>query len=41
MTRHGVVGVVVDFAARNDGHPLVEQICQRADHAGLGLSALS
>ena len=35
------VGVVVDLGTRDDRHPLVEQVDQRADHAGLGLTALA
>src|SRR5262249_36064630 len=30
-----------DLAARDDGHPLVEQLGERADHAGLRLAALA
>ena len=36
-----VVRVVVDLAAGDDRHPLVEQAGERADHAGLGLAALA
>ena len=35
------VRVVVDLAAGDDRHPLVEQRGERADHAGLGLTALT
>ena len=35
------VRVVVDLAAGDDRHPLVEQVGERADHAGLGLTALA
>ena len=38
---HRRVGVVVDLAAGDDRHPLVEQAGQRADHARLGLAALA
>ena len=41
MLRHRVVRVVVDLAAGDDRHPLVEQAGQRADHAGLRLAALA
>ena len=41
MAGHGVVGVVEDLRALDVGHPLVEQVHQRADHAGLGLAPLS
>ena len=36
-----VVGVVVDLAAGDDRRPLVEQLHQRADDAGLGLAPLA
>ena len=36
-----VVGVVVDLAAGDDRRPLVEQIDERADDAGLGLPPLA
>ncbi len=36
-----VVGVVVDFAAGDDRHPLVEQAGETADDAGLGLATLT
>ena len=35
------VRVVVDLAAGDDRHPLVEQAGERADDAGLGLAALA
>ena len=35
------VRVVVDLAAGDDRHPLVEQLGERADHAGLRLAALA
>ena len=38
VTRHRVVGIVVDLAARDDGHPFVEKIGEAADHARLGLT---
>ena len=38
---HRGVGVVVDLRAGHDRHPLVEQLHQRADHAGLRLAALA
>ena len=38
---HRGVGVVVDLAAGNDRHPLVEQAGQGADHAGLRLAPLA
>ena len=38
---HRVVGVVVDLGAGDDRHPLVEQVGERADHAGLGLTPLA
>ena len=41
VLRHRVVRVVVDLAAGDDRHPLVEQAGERADHAGLGLAALA
>ena len=41
MLRDRVVRVVVDLAARDDRHPLVEQVGERADHAGLRLAALA
>ena len=37
----GRVRVVVDLAAGDDRHPLVEQAGERADHAGLRLAALA
>ena len=36
-----LIRVVVDLAPGDDRHPLVEQIGERADHAGLGLTALT
>ena len=39
--RHGVVGVVVDLGAFDDGEPLVEQADQGTDDTGLGLAALA
>src|SRR5207244_4901330 len=33
--------IVVDLAPGDDRHPLVEQLGERADHAGLGLTALA
>src|SRR5690606_25927939 len=41
VPRHRVVGVVVDLAAGDDRHPLVEQPDEGADHAGLRLAALA
>ena len=41
VLRDRVVRVVVDLAAGDDRHPLVEQAGERADHAGLGLAALA
>jgi hypothetical protein len=41
VRRHGCVRVVVDLAARDDRHPLVEQRHERANHAGLRLAALA
>ena len=41
MRRDRRVGVVVDLGALDDRHPLVEQVDQRADHAGLRLAALA
>ena len=41
MAGDRLVGVVVDLAAGDDRHPLVEQADQRADHAGLGLAPLA
>ena len=38
--RRGVVGVVVDLGAGDDGQPLVEQLDQGADEPGLGLAPL-
>jgi len=38
VRRDRVVGVVVDLAAHDDGHPLVEQAHEGAHHAGLGLA---
>ena len=38
---HRRVRVVVDLAAGDDGHPLVEQLGERPDHAGLGLAPLA
>jgi hypothetical protein len=37
----GVVRIVLDFRAGNDGHPLVEQFDHGADHAGLALATLA
>ena len=36
-----MVGVVVDLGAGDDGHPLVEQPDEGADHPGLRLTALA
>ena len=41
MGRDGRLRVVRDLAARHDGHPLVEQPGERADHARLRLSAFT
>ncbi len=41
VLRHRLVGVVVDLAAGDDRHPLVEQPGERTDHAGLGLTTLA
>ena len=41
VVRDGRVRVVVDLAARDDRHPLVEQVDDRTDHAGLRLAALA
>jgi hypothetical protein len=41
VARDGVVGVVVDFGAGHDGHPLVEQADQGPDDARLGLAAFA
>ena len=41
VLRDRVVRVVVDLAAGDDRHPLVEQLGEPADHAGLGLPALA
>ena len=41
VLRDRVVRVVVDLAAGDDRHPLVEQVGERADHAGLRLAALA
>ena len=41
VRRDRVVRVVVDLAARDDRHPLVEQVDERADHARLRLTALA
>ena len=41
VLRHRVVRVVVDLAAGDDRHPLVEQAGERADHAGLRLPPLA
>ena len=41
VLRDRVVRVVVDLAAGDDRHPLVEQLGERADHAGLRLPALA
>ncbi len=41
VLRHRVVRVVVDLAAGDDRHPLVEQLGERADHARLRLAALA
>ena len=41
VVRDRVVRVVVDLAARDDRHPLVEQRGERPDHAGLRLAALA
>ncbi len=41
VVRDRRVRVVVDLAAGHDRHPLVEQVHQRADHAGLGLAPLA
>ena len=41
VVRDRVVRVVVDLAAGDDRHPLVEQIGERTDHAGLRLAALA
>ena len=41
MAGHRVVRVVVDLAAGDDRHPLVEQPGERADHARLGLAPLA
>ena len=41
VVRDRVVRVVVDLAAGDDRHPLVEQRGERADHAGLRLAALA
>ena len=41
VLRDGVVRVVVDLAAGDDRHPLVEQLGEPPDHAGLGLPALA
>jgi len=40
VRRHRMVRVVVDLGPGDDRHPLVEQLDERADHAGLGLSPL-
>ena len=37
----GSYGIVVDLAAGDDRHPLVEQVDERADHAGLRLATLA
>ena len=37
---HGMLGIVVDLAAGDDRDPVVEQLDQRADHAGLRLAPL-
>ncbi len=37
----GWYGIVEDLGAGHDGQPLVEQVGQRADHAGLGLAPLA
>ena len=41
VLRDRVVRVVVDLAAGDDRHPLVEQRGERADHAGLRLTTLA
>ena len=41
VLRHRVVGVVVDLTPGDDRHPLVEQLGEPTDHAGLGLAALA
>ena len=41
VARDRVVGVVVDFGAGDDGHPLVQQADQGPDDPGLGLTALA
>ena len=41
VARHRRVRVVVDLGAGDDRHPLVEQVGERADHAGLRLAALA
>ncbi len=41
MSRHRVVRVVVDLAAGDNRHPLVEKIGEAADHARLGLTAFA
>ena len=35
------VGVIVDLGTGDDRHPFVEQVGERADHAGLGLPTLA
>ena len=37
---HRVIGVVVDFRAGHNGHPLVEQAGQAPDQTGLSLASL-
>ena len=37
----GVVGVVVDLAALDNGHLLIEEVYEGAGHAGLGLAPLA
>ncbi len=41
VTRDGGVRVVVDLGAGDDRHPLVEQLGQPPDHAGLRLTPLT
>ena len=41
VLRDRVVGVVVDLRTGDDRHPLVEQVHERADQAGLGLAPLA
>ena len=41
VRRHGIERVVVDLAALDDRHPLIEQSHEPADDARLGLAALT